>query len=193
MRRTRRFFPTMATIIALVVLSSTWALSASANFHLWEISEVYSNANESVQFIELTTTFNGQQVLNGHSLLVGNIGGTLAVFDFMSNLPSSTTSNQSFLLGTQSLADLPGGVTPDYVIAAGFIDVTLATILNFASVDFFSLSGLPLDGANSLLQTGLMGTATPTNFAGAQGVVPEPTSALLIGLGLAALGLRGRP
>ena len=68
----------------------------------------------------------------------------------MTNLPSNQTANTSFLIGTQSLALLPDGVMPDYIIAEGFIDVDLADRIDFSFFDVFSLDGLPLDGENSL-------------------------------------------
>ena len=38
------------------------------SFHLYVISEVYSNADGSVQYIELSTSAAGQHVLNGHTM-----------------------------------------------------------------------------------------------------------------------------
>ncbi len=45
--------------IAMLVLGGSLvfgATPAAALFHLWDISEVYSNADGTVQFIELSTT-----------------------------------------------------------------------------------------------------------------------------------------
>ena len=52
------------------------ALPAFAAFHLWAINEIYSNADGTVQFIELTALAGGQQFTSGHSLLASSGGVT---------------------------------------------------------------------------------------------------------------------
>lgn len=180
---------TVLLVIALSVSTLTNATTASANFHAWTIQEAFSNADGTIQFIELSTTANGQQFLSGHFLAVEDSLGVIAQLDFLTNLASGT-AGKSFLLGTQNLADLEGGVTPDYVIPTGFIDPTSADFLNFANVNTFLLSGLPLDGFNSLDSNGLSNVATPLNYAGETGVVPEPGSGLLLATGLFGLATR---
>ena len=52
----------MRTIVTLAVgLVLFIAAPAHAAFHLWDFSEVYSNADGSVQFIELFVASNGEQ------------------------------------------------------------------------------------------------------------------------------------
>src|SRR5258708_21976303 len=41
------------------------ALPVSATFHLWQMSELYSNADGSVQFLELTALTSGQEFVAG--------------------------------------------------------------------------------------------------------------------------------
>src|SRR3954468_6647607 len=88
------------------------ALPASATFHLWRMSELYSNADGTVQFLELSTSAGGQQFLGGHNL-TSTSGGTTHTFNF-SNLPGDT-ANKTFLVGTTGFAAL-GIVTPDFVV-----------------------------------------------------------------------------
>ena len=95
-------------------------------------------------------------------------------------------------MGTQSLADLEGGVTPDYIIPEGFIDTLLATLVSFVGADAIDLTGLPLDGVNSLNEGVGAAEATPTNFSGEIGVVPEPSSALAALSALASVALLAR-
>ena len=51
----------------LIFLLLGYAGMAHAAFHLWKIDEIYSNADGSVQFIELKALSGGQQFLAGHS------------------------------------------------------------------------------------------------------------------------------
>src|SRR6187401_542059 len=97
--------------VALLALS---AANVQAAFHLWTMNELYSNADGTVQFIELTALAGGQEFLTGHSLTTtGNEGGTRS-FTFPSNLPGDT-SGKRMLIATQGFAAL-GIVTPDYVV-----------------------------------------------------------------------------
>ena len=45
----------LATAVGLVV-----AASAQAGHHLWDFTEMYSNASGSVQFVEMFTAVNGE-------------------------------------------------------------------------------------------------------------------------------------
>lgn len=165
----------LALGLATAMLS---AAPASASFHDWDIEEAFSNADGTIQFIELYTDSLSQQFLNNHSIQVLGDAGVIATYVFIGDLGSGT-AGRSFLIGTQGLADLPDGVTPDYIVPDDFIDVLLALSLNFGpNQDTFSLDGLPLDGLNSLDFAGETGAATPTNYAGEVGMVPEPTVAL---------------
>src|SRR5689334_6160388 len=115
---------------AILILAFA-ALPASAAFHLWTLSEIYSSADGTVQFVELSTSARGQQFLTGHSLSSSN-GGTSHDFDFTSNLPGDT-SGHTFLVGTASFAALHI-VTPDYVVPDNFFFFGGGSV-NFAGVD----------------------------------------------------------
>lgn len=174
-----------------LAISGLSAAPASATFHFWDIEEVFSNADGTIQFIELFTNVNGQEVLFNHSITVSDDMGVIAAFPFLVNSPAPTGGHH-LLIGTQALSDLPGGVTPDYIIDANFIDVINALTINFAGVDTISLDGLPLDGVNSLDDMGGIGEATPTNYAGEMGTVPEPSAALGQAAALLTVLLYGR-
>src|SRR5687767_12389263 len=94
-------------------------LSASAHgmYHLWVMNEVYSNADGSVQYLEMTALAGQQQYLTGHSL-VARSGGTSRTFSFPADLPGETTGAR-MLIATQGFAAL-GIVTPDYIVPNGF-------------------------------------------------------------------------
>lgn len=151
------------------------------SFHLYAIKEVFSSADGSVQFIELSTTSSGEGFWAGHTLRATQ-GGVTHTLTFTSDLPSATaTANTSVLIATQAFADL-GLVTPNYIIPAGFLFTSGADV----TIDFgegadtvtYATSVLPGDGQHSLVRTGSASAMTevavgsPRNFAGATAQMP---------------------
>lgn len=167
--------------------------SASGAFHLFTIQEVFSNGDGTVQFIELFTTFGGQQFLSGHTITFESNAVTTNTLN-LTNLPADTT-NKTFLVGTANLTTL-FGVTPDFIIPANFFSPGSNNFINFAEgTDRVNLTQLPTDGVSSLdgminnpgitsADTAVNATATLTNFAGNTATVPEPGSLLLAAVGL---------
>ena len=146
-----------------------FAGSSQAAFHLWQINEIYSNADGSVQFVELVALTGGQQFLAGHAITSQQQGGATNSFSFQANLPGDT-SGRSFLIGTQGFAAL-NVVTPDYTVPNGFLFTSNGTI-NFAeSADIVSYASLPTSGGLSINRNGVSSTNSPKNFAGATGTV----------------------
>lgn len=191
------------SIICLGIASAALVLNARASFHLFDIQEVYSNGDGSVQFIELFTTFSGQQFLSGHT--VRSEVGVVPQNTFnLSSLPGDTT-NKTFLMGTSNLVALYG-ITPDFIIPANFFSAGSDHFLSFAEgTDRVNLTNLPTSGTMSLngitgnegqtaAATSINAQATPTNFAGQTVTIPEPGIAglLLSALGATAL-VRRRP
>ncbi|MBG7608447.1 MAG: PEP-CTERM sorting domain-containing protein [Verrucomicrobia bacterium] len=181
---------TLPLLAASLLLS---ALPAAASSHTWEINEIYSNFDGSVQFIELIESLgsDGQGVFNGIT-----ISSTSATYTFGANITSST-ANLRLVLATSSFVGL-AGITPDFGdLPAGFFDPAGDTI-NFRNVDIVSFMGLPTNGSDSFNYSGGSGaglttaTNTPTNLASQTGQVPEPSSALLLSLGAVVLLTRRR-
>lgn len=144
------------------------------SFHLYDISEVFSNADGTVQFIELRVgASNGESFWTGHDITVTQNGVT-HTFTFPTDLPSTQTANTSVLLATQGFAKL-GVVTPNYIIPDGFLFQGNGQV-NFAGVDVFNYSNLPTNGTSSLGVGGAVGTNSPTNFAGQTGSVTVPAT-----------------
>jgi serralysin len=169
-----------AQLLALCLLLAP--VSASAAFHLWDITEVYSNASGTVQFVELETcntiACNGEQFISNHTITSNS-----TVFTFLTDLPGAT-QGRKFLIATPAFASQPGAVPPDYTFAAANFMSTVADTLNFAGVDIFTynVGALPTNGVSSLNEpfgSNVRTTAanTPTNFAGQVG--PEPSAWLL--------------
>ena len=154
--------------IALLVSAGT----ARATFHLWQLNEIYSNADGTVQFIELITSAGGQQFLAGHSITSAQ-GATTLSFTFPSDLPGDS-AGRTFLIGTTGFAAL-GLVTPDYIVPNGFLFTTNGSV-NFAGVDSVSWTALPVDGIMSIDRFGAMAINSPKNFAGATGSVFAPSA-----------------
>jgi MYXO-CTERM domain-containing protein len=165
------------TALATLALLLLWQPPADAAFHEWDIAEVYSNADGSVQYIELVTTFNGQDVLANHTLTATWTGGNMSTFTFPTNSPMGT-SNKRLLLATPGFAKLPGAIAPDFTLPCGpFFDPAATSItVNFAGVDSVTFAGsaVPVNGDDSLNRNGgsmVSGAATPVNFAGNAGAL----------------------
>jgi hypothetical protein len=152
----------------LAAFLSLAALQAGAVFHLWTMNELYSNADGSVQFLEMTALTGGQQFLSGHTLIASS-GGVSRGFTFPGNLPGDT-SGRRMLIATQGFAAL-NVVTPDYVVPNGFFFQGGGSI-NFAEFsDTWSHPALPSDGTLSLNRNGSTAVNSPRNFAGQTGTV----------------------
>ena len=134
-----------------------------ASFHLWQITEVYSNADGTVQFIELSTAFGLEQFVGGHAITATQ-GASTNTFTLPTNLPSDST-NKKFLIATQGFAAL-NLVTPDYVVPNNFLFIPNGTV-NWAGVDSVTYGALPNDGVLSIDRNAVTGINSPTNFAGA--------------------------
>lgn len=145
----------------LVALLGLMSASADAVFHLWRMTEIYSNADGSVQFLELAVETDGEGLLAGHTL-TSTAAGVTRTFNFPSGLPSDT-ANKTMLIATQGFAAL-NLVTPDYIVPNGFFSAAGGSV-NFADVDVWNHPALP-GGAQSLGRNGSTATNSPRNFAG---------------------------
>jgi len=170
--------------ILVIVLMTIGAPPAKAGSHLWKFAEAFSNADGTIQFIELVNpnTDNFETNIPGHVIQSNGKNYTIP----SPALPANTAFKR-LLFATPGFAALPGVPTPDYIFPAG-------------SVPFFSTGGdtlactgwpsmtfgagvLPTDGIHSLV-AGVGGTCpcttavnSPTNYAGTTGsidVSPSP-------------------
>lgn len=158
------------------------------SFHLYDIIELYSNADGSVQFIELRVgNVDGESMWQGKAITVSQDSGTSTgggggyggpgpspsgnhVFTFPKNLPSMATANTSVLIATRGFADL-GIATPDFIVPSGFLFKNGGTV-DFAGADSVTYGALPTDGIHSLNRGGATVINSPKNYAGASGTVP---------------------
>jgi len=161
------------------------ASSAHGAFHLWRFSEIYSDASGNVQFIEMQTTFAGQQFITGHTIKCTNAGGTLSnTFTFQANT-CSPTNNKRIIVATLGFAATAGSVTPDYTIPANFLFKEGGTLEFGPGQQVITYPALPNNGVDSRHATVYTTAApynftvapnNPTNCAGAVGsiIVPPP-------------------
>jgi hypothetical protein len=182
----------LATAVGLLT-----ATASQAGHHLWNFSEIFSNADGSVQYMELFTTDNNEQG-------VGPFGITsnAHTFSFVNNLGSSLTGNTYILVATSNFASKPGAVTPDYIIPASFFATGGGTLNYAGGIQVWNYGAVPTDGVHSLLRNGSTAVNSPTNFLGQSGsvnlaaTVPMvPTWGLIVlvgGLLLAGSGLLRR-
>ena len=156
------------------LLAASAITTASASFHTFQVNELYTNADGTVQFIELHEAFraNDEQFLSGH-VITATQGATTHTFTFPNDLPSANTAGRYVLIATPAFAAL-GIVTPDYVMPAGFLFVAGASTVDYADVDALTYPPLPTDGVQSLNRDGTTGTNSPTNFAGQSGSISAP-------------------
>jgi hypothetical protein len=143
--------------------------AANATFHLFQISKLYSNADGTVQFIELSAFSGGQQFIAGHTITSAHSGDTTRTFTFPNNLPGDT-ANHSFLIGTQGFAAL-NVVTPDFIVPNGFLFTANGLVTYGEGADSFSYASLPTSGGLMLNRSGTTSANVAKNFAGATGSV----------------------
>src|SRR3989454_412155 len=130
---------------------------------LWQINEIYSNADGSVQFIELITTPGGQQFVTGQAM-TSSQGAATYTLNITTDLPGDS-ANKTFLIGTQGFAAL-NIVAPDYVVPNGFLFTNGGTLNWGGGTDIVSYASLPTDGKLSVDRAGATAINSPTNFAG---------------------------
>ena len=160
------------------ILAGVLAAAASVARAAFQIEELYSNADGTVQYLVLHETA-GSDGLQGLHLaaLISNHSGTNKAYLFTNDLPSGQTANARVLVATQGFAAL-GIVVPDYVVPNQFFATDAAT-LTFAGTDQIAYASLPTDGINALARSGAPTPNVATNFAGASAsVIPQAVTAV---------------
>jgi len=169
---------------------------ASAGSHLWRFNEVFTNADGTIQFVELKESMGApsETFLLSKWVRSESTGKELV---FPENL-IGPTSNKHLLLATAGFAALPGAPTPDYILPDGFFapDTDFLTYWTYSEAIMYWTAGqLPTDGVNSLNIDGTTGPNSPTNYAGVTGSVavgvpvPAASSWGLVVLAVAILSL----
>ena len=164
-------------LMGLLTLNRSPAMACS---HTWDLNEVFSNADGTIQFIELKEVVGLSTEWHMAGLLIRSNTNT---FTFPSDLIPPTT-NKFLLLATAGFAALPGAPTPDYIIVDNFFSPE-ADRLSYHFFDIFEFfpGQLPIDGINSLRRDRTTGQNSPINYEGVRGTVdasppPIPTVSL---------------
>jgi hypothetical protein len=187
-------------ILTVSVLYITCTATAHASFHSWEITELFSNVDGTIQYIELFESKGDDDqnlFFTDGAELLSNDGPNTNLMSFSTDLPSNLTASKFLLIGTAGYAALDGAVTPDYILPDNFLFTSGGTVDFGLGVSEFFHGALPTDGILSLYADGSTGANSPTNFlmetgsidASAVAAVPVPAAAWLFGSGL--LGLVG--
>ena len=178
------------------MLSLLLASASHAGIHTWDVREVFSNADGTVQFIELLDLGTG-----GTETGIGNSSASSSAtgesFSWANGPLTPPTNGRSYLIATAGFAALPGAPVPDVLIPAvnvPFFDPAGDTVC--AGPDCFTFASAPTDGIDSLDEVAGVGVNTPTNYAGDSGTVDAsgaPSAPVWPALGgaIAAAGLGG--
>lgn len=175
--------PALVLAGVLATMGVGFPAPAGASFHLWTINEVFSNADGSIQYVELFTTFGGQTAVSG-TTITANSDGTIITFTFPSNL-GTDSAGKSLLIATPGFQNIPNAPPPDFVLPCGpfFNPDAASIIITFTGADSFQFDGvntdadpdLPKDGDSALQVTGAasatVSVATPVNYLGASGTL----------------------
>ena len=143
-----------------LVLVAVGARPARANCHTWDVSEIFSNVDGTIQFIELREPNGGccEDGVPGHKIASGKRTFTIPLPDL-----EQPTAFRRLLFGTVGFAQLPGAPLPDYIIPSNFfyLDGDSVRYTPYDTMNF-SFGELPTDGINSLRPSGLGNVAAHT-------------------------------
>jgi len=75
-------------------------------------------------------------------------------------------------------------MSPDYTLPDNFVDPKGDTVVYASGADMLTFDSLPTNGVDSIDSLLMVGTNSPTNFAGVTGsvIVPEPSGAALMAM-----------
>ena len=147
-----------------------FAGAASAGIHTWDVNEVFSNADGTIQYVELVDNGTG-----GNEINVGNgsLSSSLQSISWSQGQVSPPTTGRKYLIATPGFAALAGAPTPDVIMDPSnvpFFDVAGDSVA-FGSWDSWTFAGVPTNGIDSLDRTAGVGQNSPENYAGETGSV----------------------
>lgn len=160
--------------IATVLVALSLPAIANAGHHQWTISELFSNHDGTVQFVELLGNSDNEQGIgpfNVDTSPIGTTGSVMTTVNLAPNLPTNLTNGRYLLIGTagyMTLAAQQGAPAPDRIMPDNFLELDVDTV-RYAGIGPTDLSytagGLPTDGIDSLDTENPGGSVnTPQNF-----------------------------
>ncbi len=190
--------PRRSILLSIALGLVAVASPAIAGIHTWDVAEVFSNADGTIQFVELVD--NGT---TGGEINVGNasITSSLGTVTWANGAVAAPTNGRRYLIATPAFAALPGAPTPDVIVAPANVPIfnILGDTVSFGSFDSLTFGAIPTNGTDSFnAGTGVL-LNSPENYAGVTGsvdanVTPPPvplSSPAVMFLMLAACGAIG--
>jgi hypothetical protein len=165
-------------------VSVAWLLlptASLAGIHTWDVREVFSNSDGTIQFVELWEADGGPSEVGVGN---GGLSSNTKSFSFGNGPVAPPTTHKFYLLGTAAFAALPGAPPPDKIIPAGsvpFFNKNGDTV-SFLGFDSWNFGAVPTNGTQSLDRINGVQTNSPTNYAGQTGSVnasPGPSVPML--------------
>jgi len=152
-----------------------FAAGAQAGIHTWDVAEVFSNADGTIQFVELLeVTAPGPPDAFEVGVGNGTISSDTQTHTWANGAVTGPTNQKRYLIATADFAALPGAPTPDVILPPGkvpFFD-TAGDSVDFVVYDTCTFASVPTDGVTSLnCETDTTQVNSPTNYAGATGSV----------------------
>jgi len=178
-------WPRLLVVGAFLLSSSTPAMAGQ---HTWDVNEIFSNPDGTIQFVELVEV-NGTP--NETNLGANTLSSDTQSFTIGGGLLTPPTSFKHFLIATQAFADLPGAPVPDAIIPLGSIPFASTTgdTVDYGINDSLNYASLPIDGKKSLNRDLSTSQNSPTNYDGVTGSVnASPNIPALSPMGVVVLG-----
>ena len=162
----------IAKLVSIVLLAAP--TGAIAGIHTWDVGEVFSNADGTIQFVEFVEAGggNGEIGISGGSTS-SNAGPKSFTW---SGAPVANTGFKRYLVGSQSFANLTGAPPVDAIIPLTFNSNPIlpfffqpaSDTVNFIAYDSCPFTAIPTNGVGSFnCETNANQTPnSPTNFAG---------------------------
>jgi hypothetical protein len=93
---------------------------ATASVHTWDVAEVFSNADGTIQFVELVDAGD-----TGGEINIGNasITTSLGTISWSNGQVTPPTDGRRYLVATPAFAALPGAPTPDVIVAPANVPI----------------------------------------------------------------------
>ncbi len=157
----KKYLKRFVLIVALLAIS----FSSRATHHSWQIVEVFSNADGTLQFIEMTSAADSHNLVTCCSMYANNKAtGADKEWKFTADLASSNTNGKSMLIATAGF-EAAFGIKPDYIIPDGYLAPAGGDVFYNNTLTW---SALPTDGVMSYGASGINKAGTPKNFSGTE-------------------------
>lgn len=157
--------------------------TARAKSHLWKFKEIFSNADGTIQSIEMEVidpAGTSEWVTVGQHRTSTHQDSVIPI-----DPPNENSYQRSMLFATPAFAALPGAPAPDFVLPAGFFDPAGDELRDRSVLDVlvFATGELPTDGRLALRRSDrTTPTNSPENFAGVEATIDASGAAAVGGL-----------